>query len=194
MKSDRLTICCIMLMLVRHTDLTVILRSLGILVKILQSTKNEVGRELKMTWSIMGEWCNQSESLITDRQPPSLFIQRAALAVFRMFPLHMCLKRHGELMMTELRFLGNHTHLEHIAIVGLVPIQRACWVLIDVCIDLFQGKGKMRTYWLLGEKTDVYVIWEHCWWQEVTTLRATASYIRSVFQRVFPTLTWNSTL
>lgn len=22
----------------------------------------------------------------------------------------------------------------------------------------FQGKGKMRTFWLLGEKTDVYVI------------------------------------
>lgn len=24
---------------------------------------------------------------------------------------------------------------------------------------VLQGKGKMRTYWLLGEKTDVYVIW-----------------------------------
>lgn len=30
---------------------------------------------------------------------------------------------------------------------------------IDLCARFFQGKGKMRTYWLLGEKTDVYVIW-----------------------------------
>lgn len=54
-----------------------------------------------------------------------------------------------------------------------------CMLLIGVVL-LFQGKGKMRTYWLLGEKTEVYVIWEHCWWQEVTRIRATASYICSV--------------
>lgn len=33
----------------------------------------------------------------------------------------MCLKRHGELMMTELSFLGNHTRSKHIAHGGLVP-------------------------------------------------------------------------
>lgn len=31
---------------------------------------------------------------------------------------------------------------------------------IDFCVSSTQGKGKMRTYWLQGEKTDVYVIWE----------------------------------
>lgn len=31
--------------------------------------------------------------------------------------------------------------------------------LMNLLISVFfQGKGKMRTYWLLGEKTDVYVI------------------------------------
>ena len=41
------------------------------------------------------------------------------------------------------------------------PTRRPHLISIDEHIDFcvfFQGKGKMRTYWLLGEKKDVYVI------------------------------------